>query len=87
VSYFFTLWNLLTSDYTRLVRTDVQGKNPTVLVSDPAAGILGFSPCGAQYVAFPWAFHGGTNSSGMWRINADGSHPTQLTDGHDDLFG
>jgi eukaryotic-like serine/threonine-protein kinase len=79
--------NLLTSDYTRLVRTDVQGKNLTVLVSDPAAGILGFSPCGAQYIAFPWAFHGGTNSSGIWRINADGSHPTQLTDGHDDLFG
>jgi eukaryotic-like serine/threonine-protein kinase len=79
--------NLLASDYTRLVRTDVHGKNPTVLVGDPAAGILGFSPCGAQYIVFPWAFHGGTNSIGIWRVNADGSHPTQLTDGHDNIFG
>ena len=79
--------NLLTSDYTRLVRTDVHGKNPTVLASDPAAGILGFTPCGTQYIVFPWAFHGGTNSIGIWRVNADGSHPTQLTDGKDNIFG
>ena len=32
---------LLTSDYARLVRTDIYGKNPTVLASDPAAGIIG----------------------------------------------
>ncbi len=78
---------LLTSDFARLVRTDASGKNPTVLASDPAAGILGFSPCGAQYIVFPWAFHGGTNSIGIWRVNADGSHPTQLTDGNDTSFG
>src|ERR1017187_9956783 len=71
---------LLTSDYARLLQTDVYGKNPTVLASDPAAAILGFSPCGAQYFVFPWAFHGGTNSIGIWRVNADGSRPTQLTD-------
>jgi Tol biopolymer transport system component len=79
--------NLLTSDFTRLVQTDAHGKNPAVLVSDPAAGILGFSPCGARYIVFPWAFHGGTNSIGIWRVNADGSNPTQLTDGHDNIFG
>jgi serine/threonine protein kinase len=76
--------NLLTSDYTRLVRTDVSGKSPTVLASDPAAGIIAPSMCGAKYVVFPWAFHGGTNSIGLWRVNADGSHPRQLTDGEDD---
>src|ERR1700692_3457207 len=73
--------DLLTSDRTRMVRTDVYGKNPTVLVSDPAAGIVGLSPCGTQSIVFPWGFHGGTNSIGIWRVNADGSHPTQLTDG------
>ena len=77
---------LLTSDFTHLVRTDVNGKNPTVLANDPAAGILGFAPCGAQYIVFPWVFHGGTNSIAIWRVNADGSHPTQLTDGRDDGF-
>ena len=79
--------NLLTSDGTRLIRTDVSGKNPTVLLSDPAAGILNLSSCGAQYFVFPWAFHGGTNAIGIWRVNADGSHPMQLTDGNDNGLG
>jgi eukaryotic-like serine/threonine-protein kinase len=76
--------NLLTSDHTRLVRTDVNGKNPTVLTSDPAAGIVGLATCGPHYLVFTWAFHGGSNSIGVWRVNADGSHPIQLTDGSDD---
>jgi eukaryotic-like serine/threonine-protein kinase len=78
--------NLLTSDFARLVQTDVYGKNPTVLAGDPDAGILGLFTCGTQYIVFPWAFHLGTNSIGLWRLNMDGSHPTQLTDGSDDAF-
>ncbi|HSZ60272.1 MAG TPA: protein kinase [Terriglobales bacterium] len=79
---------LLTSDFARLVRTDISGKNPTVLASDPAAGIFAFAPCGTQSIVFPWAFHGGTNFIGIWRVDADGSHPTQLTEGpHDSFFG
>jgi serine/threonine protein kinase len=76
--------SLLTSDATRLVRTDASGKNPTVLASDPAAGILGLATCGTEYIVFPWAFHGGSNNIGIWRVNADGSHPTHLTDGGND---
>ncbi len=79
--------NLLTSDFTRLVRTDAQGKNPVVLASDPLAAMVSLSVCGEQYIVFPWAFHGGTNSIGVWRLNADGSHATQLTDGNDDFLG
>ncbi|MFY9845290.1 MAG: protein kinase [Terriglobales bacterium] len=78
---------LLISDFARLVKTDMYGKNATVLASDPAAAIFGFAPCGAQYIVFPWAFHGGFNSIGLWRVNADGSHPTQLTNDHDEGFG
>ncbi len=77
---------LLTSDFARLVRTDISGKNPTVLASDPSAGIFPFAPCGSQYIVFPWAFHGGSNLIGIWRVDADGSHPTQLTDGRGDSF-
>jgi serine/threonine protein kinase len=75
--------NLLTSDSTRLVRTDIDGKNPTVLLSDPAAGIFGLATCGAKYMVFPWGFHGGSNTIGIWRVNADGSHPTELADDSD----
>ncbi|MGA7290004.1 MAG: protein kinase, partial [Terriglobales bacterium] len=79
---------LLTSDFARLVRTDILGKNPTVLASDPSAGIFPFAPCGSQSIIFPWAFHGGTNVTALWRVDADGSHPTQLTEGpHDSFFG
>ncbi|MGA9042039.1 MAG: protein kinase [Terriglobales bacterium] len=78
---------LLTSDFTRLVRTDVNGKNPTVLTSDPSAGMFALSRCGAQYIALHWAFHGGNNLMAIWRLNADGSHATQLTDGKDDTWG
>ena len=77
---------LLTSDFERLVRTDIDGKNPTVLASDPAAAIMGFASCGPRYIIFPWAFHGGTNSIGIWRLDADGSQPTELTDGSNDAF-
>jgi eukaryotic-like serine/threonine-protein kinase len=78
--------NLLTSDFVRLVRTDASGKNPTVLLSDPAAGIVALSTCGPKYVAFAWAFHGGANSVGLWRVNADGSQATQLTYGSNDAW-
>ena len=73
--------NLLTSDYSRLVRTDASGKNPTVLASDPSAGIIAPAACGTKYIVFPWEFHAGTNVSGIWRADGDGSHPAQLTDG------
>jgi Tol biopolymer transport system component len=72
---------LLTTDGTRLVRYDAQGRNPNQFVNDPAAQILNVAPCGTQYVVFPWAFAAGTNSIGIWRVNVDGSSPTRLADG------
>ena len=79
--------SLLTSDFSRLLRSDVHGQNSTSLASDPSAAVFSFSSCGTQYLVFPWAFHGGTNQIGLWRMNADGSQPTQLTDGVDDGWG
>jgi serine/threonine protein kinase len=77
---------LLTSDFARLVRTDISGKNPAVLASDPSAAIFAFAPCGTQSIVFAWAFHGGSNVIAVWRVDADGSHPTQLTEGPRDSF-
>ena len=77
---------LLTSDHARLLRTEISGKNPTVLASDPSAGMFAFAPCGAQSIVFARAYHGGSNLIGIWRVDADGSHPTQLTDGRNDAF-
>jgi WD40 repeat protein len=55
-------------------------------VSDPSAGILSLWACGAQYIVFPWVFHDNTNSVGIWRVNADGSHPAKLADEKYDTF-
>jgi serine/threonine protein kinase len=76
---------LLTSDLTQLEHRDANGKNPSQLVSDPAAGILGLWQCGT-YIVFPWAFHDNTNSFGIWRINSDGSRPVKLADENFDSF-
>ncbi len=70
---------LLTSDFSQLMRSD-GGKNPTQLVSDPAAGITNMSACGTQSIIFPWVFHGNSNRTTLWRVNADGSHPVKLAD-------
>ena len=75
---------LFTTDGTRLVRRDAQGKNSSQLISDPGSAILNISPCGSQHVVFPWAFANSTNSIGIWRVNADGSSPAKLADGQFD---
>jgi eukaryotic-like serine/threonine-protein kinase len=69
---------LLFSDGERITRMDADGQNATVLVSDPAARILGFAPCGEHYLLITWAYHLG-NTVVVWRTNADGSGPRQLT--------
>jgi Tol biopolymer transport system component len=77
---------LLTSDLTQLMRMDANGQNPTQLISDPVGGILSLSPCGTQYIVFPWAFHDNSNSVSIWRVNADGSNPIKLADQRFDTF-
>ncbi|HTR26048.1 MAG TPA: protein kinase [Terriglobales bacterium] len=76
--------NLLTSDFSRVLRTDIHGKSPTVLFSDPAAAVFAVSRCGERYLAFQWWFHGGTNSGTVWRADADGANLRQLTNGDND---
>jgi hypothetical protein len=48
---------------------------------DPAAYVIAITPCGGQHLAVSLAFHGGTNGVNIWRLNTDGSHPVQLSNG------
>jgi len=59
---------------------DADGQNATVLVDDPNASVLSFSVCGDHYLLLSWAYHAG-NRLNIWRTNADGSAPKQLTSG------
>jgi len=76
--------NLLFSDLIRVMRIGIDQSVPTPLVGDSSAAIVELAGCGTRYLVFSWAFHGGTNSTNVWRTNADGTNPVKLTDGKDD---
>jgi serine/threonine protein kinase/dipeptidyl aminopeptidase/acylaminoacyl peptidase len=76
--------NVVFTDFTRILRTGIGQGEPTRLVGDANAAVVEVAGCGSHSLAFSWAFHGGTNSTNIWRSNADGSNPTKLTDGKND---
>jgi eukaryotic-like serine/threonine-protein kinase len=76
--------NVVFTDFTRILRTGIGQAAPTRLVGDPNAAIVEVAGCGSHSLAFSWAFHEGTNSTNIWRSNADGSSPVKLTDGKND---
>jgi len=71
---------LLIADGEKITRTDPDGQNAIALVGDPNAELYTPAPCGDQYLVFTWAHHAG-NTINIWRSNADGSAPKQLTSG------
>jgi eukaryotic-like serine/threonine-protein kinase len=71
---------LLIADGEKITRTDTDGQNATALVGDPNAELYAPAPCGDQYLVFTWAHHAG-NTINIWRSNADGTAPKQLTTG------
>jgi Tol biopolymer transport system component len=73
-------------DVDSLVRISADGADKAMLVSDSGAQIIQPTNCQAgRYVVFTWAGHSGSNKAGVWRVNADGSNPKQLTDGIQDM--
>jgi eukaryotic-like serine/threonine-protein kinase len=76
--------NLVFSDFTRLLRIGIDRNVPTQLIGDSNAAIVELAGCGTHYFVFSWTFHGGTNSTNVWRTNADGTNPVKLTDGKND---
>ena len=77
--------DLYFDDRDSLLRISADGRNQIKLLSDPTAQIL--SPSGCQdgrYVIFMWAGHSSNNKVNVWRVDADGSNPKQLTDGSAD---
>ena len=78
--------SLLITDSTRLLRTTPDGKNPTQLITDPAAAFFDLASCGSDHIIFSWAFHGGINKANVWRAHADGSGAAKITDGNLDVL-
>jgi Tol biopolymer transport system component len=76
---------LLLSNGADLIKANVDGSNRRTLASDAAGNINAANRCGDRYVVLSWSFHGGSNGAKIWRLNADGSGATQLTDGKGDF--
>jgi len=77
---------LLISDGQSLRQMNPDGGQQSTIVSDSNSWIPDIARCGDRYIVVAWAFHGGTNQVHLWRTNADGSNPTQLTNGTFDRF-
>jgi hypothetical protein len=69
---------LLLSESDKLLRTDPDGQNAVALINDTQSPIFDARPCGEHYLVFAWAFHN-TNSINIYRANADGTSPKQLS--------
>ena len=78
--------NLLLNNFGRLLKVALDGKSQTDLLSDPNGRMYTPSPCGPNYIVLAWQPHGRSNPRTIWRINADGSGPVQLTDGKQDWW-
>jgi len=77
---------LLFSDAGQILKLSPDGKRREQLLADPSAEIYLPSACGANYLVLTWALHGGKPGYGLWRTNADGSSPVQLTPGGKDYY-
>ncbi|HET7206993.1 MAG TPA: protein kinase [Terriglobales bacterium] len=82
-------WNsdgsLLVSDLRSLRRISSDLQSAATLISEPSSAVISASPCGEQNMVLSWGFHGGDNSSHIWRTGAEGSNPKKLTSGHYEL--
>ena len=77
--------NLLATEFGRLSKLGVDGKNQTQLLADSSAAMFGASACGANYFVIDW-FRGDPPSMNIWRTNKDGSSPLKLTNGKADFY-
>jgi|HubBroStandDraft_6_1064221.scaffolds.fasta_scaffold19839_2 serine/threonine protein kinase len=78
--------NFYFDDVDSLLRISADGGDKAQLLSDPAAQIIQPTSCqNGRYIVFTWAGHFASNKTNIWRVNADGSNPKQLTDGMQDI--
>src|SRR5579872_2926081 len=61
--------NIVVSIYGRLIVTGSAGEHQTQALADSDAAIYDQHPCGGKYFVMAWAFHGGTNSISIWRMD------------------
>jgi eukaryotic-like serine/threonine-protein kinase len=77
--------NLLVVTGHSILRTSPDGSHQTTILTDPNARILSAEACeNGGPILLSWYARDGGNQTDIWRVDADGSHPKQLTHGNDD---
>jgi serine/threonine protein kinase len=78
--------NLLVTTTNSILRVSLDGSQQTSLLSDPSASIdSSVNACGrGGPILFSWFLREGKPTRNVWRADADGSHPKQLTNGKDE---
>jgi Tol biopolymer transport system component len=67
-------------------RVSIDGKNKTPLFTDPAQHIFRAIGCPiGRYIVFVWQGHPESSKTNIWRIDADGENPRQLSHGIADV--
>jgi eukaryotic-like serine/threonine-protein kinase len=81
-----TQGNLLVTTVRSILRLSDDGKQQSTLLSEASGRILSSSICGrGGPILFSSAgLQGRATTLNIWRVNADGTHPKQLTSGKDD---
>jgi eukaryotic-like serine/threonine-protein kinase len=79
--------DLLVTTTTSILRTSYDGSRQATLLNDPSELITTSSVCGrGEPILFCTYLRGGKTSYNIWRMDANGSHPKQLTNGKNDTF-
>jgi serine/threonine protein kinase/Tol biopolymer transport system component len=79
--------NLIVTTSTSMLRLSADGSQQTTLLSDPNATMGWSSAChNGGPILLQWYLREGKTTINIWRVDADGSHPKQLTNGEDEEF-
>ena len=78
---------LLVSTGRNLLKVSSDGTRQSILASTPPdkEWIAQAQPCGRNYIIVQWIGHAAANASDLWRLDANGSNPVQLTHGARDM--
>jgi serine/threonine protein kinase len=79
--------DLIVTTTNSILRMSPDGSRQTTLLSDPSERINWSSVCGrGGPILFETYLREGKTSANIWRVDADGSHPKQLTSGKHEAF-
>ncbi len=79
--------NLFVTSTTEILRMSPDGSRQSSVLSDPTETITTSAVCPRSgIILFCTYLRGGKTTYNIWRMDADGSHAKQLTDGKNDTF-